>query len=148
MQSIKSYNRLNRPLTTDLLAVLNSYTLQSVCITFECWTLCLLGNFACFFVVCCFISKSTFSNKYSCRTTIRKSNSLDPTQAQRNVGPDLGPNCLQKLSADDTSRQRVNIQSKIYLFMILDKPIHANKIIQWNTFLSNKQCHPYQGSAP
>ena len=27
--------------------------------------------------------------------------SLDPDQAQRNVGPDLGPNCLQRLSADD-----------------------------------------------
>ena len=28
------------------------------------------------------------------------SNSLDPDQARQNVGPDLGPNCLQKLSAD------------------------------------------------
>ena len=32
---------------------------------------------------------------------------LDPDQAQYFVGPDLGPNCLQKLSADDTSKQRV-----------------------------------------
>ena len=30
------------------------------------------------------------------------SNSLDTDQAQPSVGPDLGPNCLQKLSADDT----------------------------------------------
>ena len=29
------------------------------------------------------------------------SNSLDPDQAQQFVGPDLGPNCLQRLSADD-----------------------------------------------
>ena len=35
------------------------------------------------------------------------SNSLDPDQARRFVGPDLGPNCLQRLSADDTGRQRV-----------------------------------------
>ena len=34
------------------------------------------------------------------------SNSLDSNQARRFVGPDLGPNCLQRLSADDTSRQR------------------------------------------
>ena len=34
-------------------------------------------------------------------------NSLDPDQARRFVGPDLGRNCLQKLSADDTSKQRV-----------------------------------------
>ena len=31
------------------------------------------------------------------------SNSLDPDQAQGFVGPDLGPNCLQRLSAEDTS---------------------------------------------
>ena len=35
-------------------------------------------------------------------------NSLDPDQAQRFVGPDLGPNSLPRLSADDTGRQRVN----------------------------------------
>ena len=36
------------------------------------------------------------------------SNILDPDQARQLVGPDLGPNCLQRLSADDTSRQKVN----------------------------------------
>ena len=35
------------------------------------------------------------------------SNSLDPDQARRIAGPDLGPNCLPRLSADDTGRQRV-----------------------------------------
>ena len=30
------------------------------------------------------------------------SNSLDPDQARQFVGPDLGPNCLPRLSADDT----------------------------------------------
>ena len=40
------------------------------------------------------------------------SNSLDPDQARRFVGPDLGPKCLQKLSADGTSRQRVNGKQK------------------------------------
>ena len=34
------------------------------------------------------------------------SNSLDPDQARRFVGPDLGPNYLPRLSADGTSRQR------------------------------------------
>ena len=33
---------------------------------------------------------------------------LDPDQARHFVVPDLGPNCLQKLSADDNSRYRVN----------------------------------------
>ena len=44
--------------------------------------------------------------KNSCRSTVRVSNSLDPDQVQHFVGPNLGPNCLQRLSADDT-RQRV-----------------------------------------
>ena len=35
--------------------------------------------------------------------TIRQSNSLDPDQARHFVGPDLGPNCLQRLSADNKS---------------------------------------------
>ena len=47
-----------------------------------------------------FFAKSTFL-KNSFRNTIRVSNSSNPDQ----VGPDLGPNCLQRLSADDTSRQ-------------------------------------------
>ena len=29
------------------------------------------------------------------------SNSLDPDQDRRSVGPDLGPNCLQRLATDD-----------------------------------------------
>ena len=41
--------------------------------------------------------------------TIGMSNSLDPDQARRIVGPDLGPNCLPRLSADDTGRQRVKL---------------------------------------
>ena len=48
------------------------------------------------------VSKSTFS-KNSFRNTIRVSNSLDPDLARQNVGPDLGPNCLQRLSTDITS---------------------------------------------
>ena len=30
--------------------------------------------------------------------TIRVSNSVDPDQDRHSVGPDLGPNCLQRLS--------------------------------------------------
>ena len=64
----------------------------------------LLGNFSCFLLSTDFFSKITFS-KNSFRNTIIKSNSLDPDQARCFVGPNLGPNSLQMLSADDTSRQ-------------------------------------------
>ena len=66
-------------------------------------TLCILGDFA--LSSADFFSKLTFS-KISFRNTIRVSNRLDPDQARRFVGPDLGPNCLQRRSADDTGRQR------------------------------------------
>ena len=42
------------------------------------------------------------------------SNSLDPDQAQQNVGPALGPNCLQKASADDTSRLKMVYLGNVY----------------------------------
>ena len=39
-------------------------------------------------------------HKNSFRNTIRVSKGLDLDQNRHSVGPDLGPNCLQKLSAD------------------------------------------------
>ena len=71
-------------------------------------------NFSCFFVVCWVFSKSTFSRK-SFRNTIRVSNSLDSDQARHNVGPDLDPNCLHRLSADGTSRQIVKVYCQLTL---------------------------------
>ena len=38
--------------------------------------------------------------------TIRATNSLDPDQDQHYVGIDLGPNCLQRLSADKSPLAR------------------------------------------
>ena len=52
--------------------------------------------------------KIIFFSKNSFRNTTRVSNSLDTDQARQFVGPDLDPNCLQMLSADDFSRQIVN----------------------------------------
>ena len=50
------------------------------------------------------------------RNSIKVSNSLDPDQARLFIGPDLGPTCLQRLSADDTCNaywvQLVNICSR------------------------------------
>ena len=45
--------------------------------------------------------------KLSFRDTISVPNSLVPDQARRFVGLDLGTNCLQRLSAEDTSRQLI-----------------------------------------
>ena len=54
------------------------------------------------------------------------SNSLDPDQARRFVGPDLGPNCLTKLSADDTGRQRVNFHLDKYENCIIHIHVGVN----------------------
>ena len=40
-------------------------------------------------------------------------NGLDPDQVRRFVGPDLDPNCLRRLSTDDTGRQRVKQGSAV-----------------------------------
>ena len=86
-------------------------------------TLCMLGNSACFLLSAVFyFSKLTFS-KHSFGNTIRASNSLTPDQARHFVGPDLGSNCLQKLSADDTGRLRVR---ESIGFMLLDDTNSAN----------------------
>ena len=50
-----------------------------------------------------FFSSASFFGK-NFRNIIRVSNNLDPDQARRVVGRDLGTICLQKLSADDTRR--------------------------------------------
>ena len=42
---------------------------------------------------------------------------MDPHQARRFVGPNMGPNCLLRLSVDDTGRQRVNF---IYVYRQAD----------------------------
>ena len=60
--------------------------------------LCLLGDCSCFSASTDFFFKSSvFTEK-----PLSVSNSLDPDQARQNVGPDLGPNCLQWLSVDTT----------------------------------------------
>ena len=53
------------------------------------------------------LSTDFFFSKNSFRNTISVSNRLDPDQVLHFVGSDLGPNCLQKLSAEDTSRYKM-----------------------------------------
>ena len=72
--------------------------------------------------------------------TIRALNGLDPDQDQRSVGPDMGPNCLQRLSADDKSMacvERVNMADKslqILFFLILEMDQHyfLVKTLAWS----------------
>ena len=54
-------------------------------------------------VLMIFYNKKIFSQRSS---TLSNS---DPDQTQQHVRPDLGLNCMQKLSADDTSRQRFTV---------------------------------------
>ena len=85
-------------------------------------TLCVLGNFSCSFVICRF-----FQNQF-CQKTF----SGIPPECQTVwiqirpdiVGPDLDPKCLQKLSADSTDRQNLNI---LYTDG-MDSPIHIYTI--------------------
>ena len=40
---------------------------------------------------------------------IRVSKGLDPDQNQQNVCPELGPNCMHRLSADNTGSPRMPV---------------------------------------
>ena len=70
---------------------------------FACWVNC-----HAFLSSVDFVQKKTFSKNAFRKNTIGVSNSLDPYQARQMlglfVGSDLDPNCLQRLTADDTSR--------------------------------------------
>ena len=81
-----------------------------------------------------FFKIDIFEKKYF-KNTIRVSNSLDPDQARQNVGPDLGPNCLQILSADDTGRQRVNSDDWIVWQRLVLKTCRGVQL--WDTFINN-----------
>ena len=58
------------------------------------------------------------------------SNSLDPDQDQRYVGPDLDPNCLQRLSTDGTCQQTVNVNGILLrLFPLLHDLIYKHLLL-------------------
>ena len=61
-------------------------------------SICMLGNFACLFIVCSLFYLSFYLNyliKKSLRNTMTVLNSLDLDEARYFVGPDLVPNWLQ-----------------------------------------------------
>ena len=59
------------------------------------------------FFFSCVLSSADFFQHWLLKK-ISVSNSLDPDQARNYVGPDLGPNCLQRLQPDDNDKLRVN----------------------------------------
>ena len=65
-------------------------------------TLCLLGNFVCYFFVSCFLKSKCFEKFFQ----EYHQNRLDPDQATHFVGPGLGSSCLQRFSTNDTSSHR------------------------------------------
>ena len=61
-----------------------------------------------------FFQNILFSKNYF-RYTIRVSNSLDPDQDRHLVGPDLVPDCLQRLSADNKS---CHLQGRVNYWLV------------------------------
>ena len=79
-----------------------SYNDEMIFLYNVCVSLCMLGDFACFF------PSDIYPKLSVLKKNTRVSNSLNLDQDQRIVGYDLCPNCLQKLSAGGTSRKIVN----------------------------------------
>ena len=64
------------------------------------------------------------------------SNSLDPDQAQRFDRPDMGSNSLERLSADETRRQKVNSCDAEYFNVLHSSPIFYLVNLQHSTYYS------------
>ena len=77
-----------------------NYIFAKKCILISFWIFqyCSYYSFTLFYCAIFYSLNTGFFN------TITVSNSLDPDQTRHFVGPDLGPNCLQRLSADNKSR--------------------------------------------
>ena len=52
------------------------------------------------------LPSADFKKKNCFMNNLRVLNDLDPDQDRGSVGPDLGPNYLQRLSADDKSHRK------------------------------------------
>ena len=59
-----------------------------------------------------------FRKKWVFRKTISISNSLYPNQARQNVGPDLGPNCLQMITAVTTKVATGRLMLRLKIVML------------------------------
>ena len=96
-----------------------------------------------------FFLEFTFSTK-SFRNTISVSNCLDPDQDRHSVGPDLGPNCLQRLSADDESCRKQGKSSHLitesvlmwmmppYIYTLIKNLITVD-VLQFRTLLARQK---------
>ena len=65
------------------------------------------------------------------------SNSLYPDHAQYSVRPDLGPNCLQRLSVDGTNKQRV-LGKQHWHYILLKESVAATPV---PLHVSQRVCH-------
>ena len=76
----------------------------------------MLGNFLTLFYHLLDFFQNYFFGKNSFRNTIRVSNSMDADQDGNFVGPDLGPNLLKWLTADEkaaASKERVDADALV-----------------------------------
>ena len=98
------------------------YKVKRIIISFNCFSeyICLLGNFSCLFCCLLIFFKINFFEKFLYE--YHQCQSSDPDQTRHSVRTNLVPNCLQKLSADDTRRQsgkKIHSSYKCDLYYIL-----------------------------
>ena len=102
----------------------------------------MLCNVSCFCCRLLIFSKLTFS-KNSFSNTISVSNLLDPDQDRHCVGPDLGPNCLQRLSADEKSPLARKVLKEAFCAYVISNEILYAVLLLF--FRPNVYFNPLQG---
>ena len=61
-------------------------------------------------------------------------NSLDPDQDPHSVGPDLGKNCLQRLSADNTIKE---LRAEQLYLIVMNVAVYKYKGLHGNKWITN-----------
>ena len=83
-----------------------------------------------------FFKINFFKNFFQELNSISMSNSLDPDQNRQPVGPDLGPNCLQRLSAERKERVESNNKNLLlFVCFILYIPVKNFSVMSGRIFL-------------
>ena len=110
--------------------ILLDSVLQKIRYVIYLGTLCKLGNF---FKLFCHLHK--LFQKFLFFRTGRLSKSLDPDQDRPSGGPDQGPNCLQRLTAEDKICQRQRVTSIYVAYWLLSNTKYAISVVVYILYM-------------
>ena len=101
-EAVKIFGQTNIPYYLLLFQAWITWSFDSFLLLYFTFCMQIMKSFMIFWLLLILFKLTFFKKFLSAIQSV--SNNLDPDQAQYFVGPYLGPNCLQGLSADDTGK--------------------------------------------